>query len=150
MTRFSRFFWSGIGFQAIAWGLGGVYGLPSQAQTPMYHPLALTMNTTVPDVLSDADIPTGDGGFARDYWVELKKGDQITIDVLSDTFDTTVKLLAADGSKVAENDDGPDGTSNSLLFARITESGKYTVRVQAFGETGRGKFTLKVTRLRPN
>jgi hypothetical protein len=50
---------------------------------------------------------------------------------------------------VAENDDGPDGSTNSLLFARITETGKYLIRVRAFGETGGGAFQLKVTRLRP-
>jgi hypothetical protein len=33
---------------------------------------------------------------------------------------------------VGENDDGPDGTTNSLLFARISEAGTYTVRVQAY------------------
>jgi hypothetical protein len=149
MPHFSRFYWLGIGFAAIGLGLGEVYGISAQAQTPIYNPIPLPMNTIMPDLLSDRDIPTGEGGFARDYWVDLKQGDQVTIDVLSENFDPTVKLLAADGSKVAENDDGPDGTANSLLFSRITESGKYTVRVQAFGETGKGKFTVKITRLRP-
>jgi hypothetical protein len=149
MTRFSGFYWLRIGFQAIALGLGGVYAMAAQGQTPIYQPIAIAIGTSVADQLSVRDIPTGDGGFARDYWVELKKGDQVTIDVISENFDSIVKLLAADGSKVAENDDGPDGTTNSLLFARINDSGKYTVRVQAFGETGSGKFTVKVTRLRP-
>ena len=58
-------------------------------------------------------------------------------------------LLAADGSTVSENDDGPDGSTNSLLFVRITDSGRYVVRVSAFGETVGGAFSLKVTRLQP-
>ena len=125
------------------------YPLPVQAESKLYNPIALPSNNEVSDTLSDKDIPTGEGGFARDYHVQLKNGDQVAIDLLSDDFDPLVILLSDDGSTVAENDDGPDGTTNSLLFARITEEGKYIVRVRAFGETGGGNFTLKVTRLRP-
>ena len=68
--------------------------------------------------------------------------------MISDQFDSMLILIASDGSTVAENDDGPDTDTNSLLFARIVETGKYIIRVRAFGETGSGQFTLKVTRLR--
>ncbi len=120
-----------------------------EAQSEIYNPISVSGNYEVSDMLSERDIPTGEGGFARDYHVRLEKGDQVAIDLLSDEFDPIVMLIAADGSTIAENDDGPDGTTNSLLFARITESGKYIVRVRSFGETGGGKFTLKITRLRP-
>ena len=123
--------------------------LPSEAQQRMYNPLTLPSNQEVSDQLSDQDIPTGEGGFAKDYLVSLEEGDQVAIDLTSDDFDTMVMLLADDGATVAENDDGPDGTTNSLLFARITERGQYIIRVRAFGETGGGNFALKVTRLRP-
>lgn len=42
-----------------------------------------------------------------------------------------------------------DGTSNSLLFTRIAETGNYIIRVRSFGETGVGNFKLKVTKLQP-
>lgn len=122
--------------------------LPVWAQK-LYNPLPLPNNNQVADTLSDQDIPTGEGGFARDYFIQLDEGDQVAIDLTSDDFDSILILIAADGSTIAENDDGPDGSTNSLLFARITESGKYIIRVRAFGETGSGKYTLKVTRLRP-
>jgi hypothetical protein len=123
--------------------------LPAKAQPQIYNPISFPSNSQISDTLSDRDIPTGEGGFARDYSVQLDAGDQVAIDLLSEEFDATVMLLAADGSTVAENDDGPDGTTNSLLFARITEKGKYIIRVRAFGETGSGQFTLKLTRLKP-
>lgn len=123
--------------------------LPAKSQVQMYNPVSLPSNYEVTDTLTDEDIPTGDGGFARDYYLELEQGDQVAIDVISDDFDALVLLLASDGSSIAENDDGPDGSTNSLLFARISEDGKYIIRVRAFGETGGGNFTLKVTRLRP-
>ena len=127
-----------------------VINISVQAQPKLYAPIPLPASQQITDTLTDRDIPTGDGGFARDYTVQLAPGDQVAIDLLSDEFDTIVMLLGTDGSVIAENDDGPDGTTNSLLFARINEGGTYIIRVQAFGETGSGKFTLKLSRLSPN
>jgi len=42
--------------------------------------------------------------------VKLNKGDNLAIDLTSDSFDSIVTLLAAG----LENDDGPDGGTNSL------------------------------------
>ena len=120
-----------------------------RAESKIYNPPTITSEKEIADVLTKDDIPTGDGGFARDYVVELEKGDQVTIDLTSDNFDSMVMLIAGDGAKVAENDDGPDGTTNSLLFSRISEGGKFIVRVRAYGDTSGGKFTLKLTRLKP-
>jgi hypothetical protein len=122
--------------------------LPAKAQTPVYSPIPLPAAREVNDILSDRDIPTGAGGFARDYTVNLEADDQVAIDVISDEFDTLVILMNKDGVTVGENDDGPDGTTNSLLFARISESGTYTVRVRAYSGQGTGSFYLKVARLR--
>lgn len=119
------------------------------AQNKLYNPINLPASNQVSDTLSEKDIPTGEGGFARDYLVKFNKDDNVAIDLTSDSFDSIITLMAPNGSTLAENDDGPDGSTNSLLFTRITEAGTYTVRVRAFGETGVGSFKLKVTRLRP-
>ncbi|MBF2064123.1 MAG: PPC domain-containing protein [Calothrix sp. C42_A2020_038] len=115
----------------------------------IYNPLPLPSTYEVSDSLTDKDIPTGQGGFARDYMVKLNKGENLAIDLSSDSFDSIITLLGPSGTTVAENDDGPDGSSNSLLFTRINETGTYIVRVRSFGETGVGAFKLKVTRLQP-
>jgi hypothetical protein len=123
--------------------------VPVRAQKQsVYTPITLTTDKEVADTLTEKDIPTGDGGFARDYVVQLNAGDQVAIDLTSDNFDSMVTLMAADGSTVGQNDDGPDGSNNSLLFARIKETGTYIVRVRAFGETGSGAFKLKLSKLR--
>lgn len=132
--------------------LGSMFATKAAAETgenSLYQPISISSGQEINDNLTDADIPTGEGGFARDYVVNLTEGDQVAIDLLSDDFDSLVMLLAADGTTVSENDDGPDGSTNSLLFVRITETGRYIVRVRAFGETGGGDFALKVTRLQP-
>jgi hypothetical protein len=60
-----------------------------------------------------------------------------------------VYLIASNGTTVGENDDGPDGTTNSLLFSRIVRAGTYYIRVRSFGEVGAGRYNLKVTLLKP-
>ncbi|ANV88521.1 PPC domain-containing protein [Picosynechococcus sp. PCC 7117] len=141
----NRIYWGCI------FGFFSVLGLANQAiaNEMMYRPLGIRSGQEINQRLSDQDIPTGEGGFARDYVITLQEGDQVAIDLLSDDFDTIVLLLAADGSTIAENDDAADGSTNSLLFVRINETGRYIVRVRAFGETGNGDFSLKVTRLQP-
>ncbi|QZZ18980.1 PPC domain-containing protein [Leptothermofonsia sichuanensis E412] len=126
-------------------------GIPpiASAQNKIYNPIPLTPGVTVTDRLTNKDIPTGQGGFARDYVLQLKEGSQLAIDLTSDNFDTIVALIAEDGSTVAENDDGPDGSTNSLLFTRITKTGTYYIRVRAFGEVAGGNYKLKVTLLKP-
>jgi len=114
----------------------------------LYNPIPLPANGEVSDTLSEKDIPIGQGGFARDYCVILNAGDSIAIDLNSESFDSIVTLMR-NGVIVVENDDGPDGTTNSLLFTRIKDSGTYIVRVRAFGETAGGGFKLKITRLKP-
>ena len=114
----------------------------------VYTPIQLSPKGEVNDTLSDRDIPTGDGGFARDYAIQLVAGDRIEIDLTSDNFDTVVILLNAEGKSIGKNDDGIDGTSNSLLFTKIKDSGNYIIRVQGFGETSSGEFKLKVSRLK--
>jgi hypothetical protein len=121
----------------------------ANAQSRIYNPISTTPGTTITDKLTDKDVPTGQGGFARDYVLELKEGNQLAIDLTSDNFDSIVTLIGSDGATIAENDDGPDGSTNSLLFTRITKSGTYFIRVRAFGEVAGGNFRLKVTLLKP-
>ncbi|MBW4605829.1 MAG: PPC domain-containing protein [Hassallia sp. WJT32-NPBG1] len=119
------------------------------AQNKLYTPIPLPNTGEISDTLSDKDIPTGQGGFARDYFVKLTKGDNLAVDLSSDSFDSIITLLGPDGATLAENDDGPDGSSNSLLFTRIIQTGNYIIRVRSFGETGVGTYKLKVTKLQP-
>lgn len=124
----------------------GFSTLSANAQT-LYNPIPMPDSNQVADSLTDKDIPTGSGGFARDYLVTFNEGDQVVMDLTSDEFDTIITLISPDGSAVAENDDAPDGSTNSMLFARITRPGSYIIRVSPYAGQGIGQFNLKVTRL---
>ncbi|NJL09886.1 MAG: pre-peptidase, partial [Calothrix sp. SM1_7_51] len=72
------------------------------AQANMYSPFPLAINKELTDTLSQQDIPTGQGGFYRDYIVSLKQGEQIAIEVKSKSFDTIVSLIARGGTTIGE------------------------------------------------
>ncbi|MBW4488754.1 MAG: PPC domain-containing protein [Trichocoleus desertorum ATA4-8-CV12] len=119
----------------------------AEARSQLYKPPFLQFGRSISEQLSNRDIPTGQGGFARDYVVTCNAGDQITITVTSTAFDPMVAVIAPDGSTIAENDDGEDGTTNAALTLTIPQSDRYTIRVQNFGQTTGGSFQLQVTRL---
>ena len=124
-------------------------GMATATANRVYEPIPLPISKPITDTLSALDIPLGQGGFARDYIVSLTAGNQVVIELKSERFDTFVSLLAADGTTVDENDDGPDGTTNSWLDVHIPKSGTYTVRVRASGDKAVGPFTLFVRRFCP-
>jgi hypothetical protein len=119
-------------------------GLPQK----QYKPVPLT-SAQITDILTDKDIPTGQKGFAKDYQIEAIADDRLEISVSSSAFDTIISVLGKDGDVIAENDDGSSDGTDSLLFIKIKKAGSYIVRVQSFGGSSGGKFTLKVTKLRP-
>jgi hypothetical protein len=140
-------FWMGLTSALVTFYPTPSYG--QNSQNSFYNPIPITANTTVDDRLTVGDMPTGEGGFARDYRINLQAGDQVSIDLRSDEFDTMVMLIGDDGTTIVANDDSTEGGTNSLAFARITESGDYIVRVRTYAATGGGAFSLAVTRLQP-
>jgi len=123
----------------------GLSAVVATAQVQLYQPIPLSIGNSIKDALSDKDIPTGKKGFAKDYIVKLAAGDQVEIAASSDNFDTFVSLIAADGSVLEENDDDPEGSTNSLLVVKITKTENYIIRVRASGENkAHGSFTLNV------
>lgn len=141
--------WGKLWGMAMLVAIGVAMAEPVHGQTSMYNPRPIGSGDTITDTLTRNDIPTGFGGFARDYVINLEAGDHIVIDLSSTDFDTIITLIAPDGSTLGENDDGPDGTTNSMLFARIIQDGEYFLRVRPYAGQGEGTFDLKVTRLRP-
>lgn len=120
----------------------------AQVRSSVYAPTPISSGVEVNDILTDKDIPTGQKGFARDYILEAQKDERLEITLTSADFDTVLSLLDLKGEVIAENDDAASDTTNSLIFFKVRQSGRYTVRVSSFGGSSGGKFTLKVTRLR--
>lgn len=95
-----------------------------------------------------------DGGIPYNtYQVAFRKGEQVTIHLTSDDFDTVLMVLSPEGLFL-EDDDGGGGT-NSLLSFTVEHDAVHTLVVRSFSARGRGKYELnwsgasQVTRIVP-
>jgi hypothetical protein len=113
-------------------------------------PRPIEPNQEVTGTLSDDD-PSGEDGSFYDYWTyQGRAGERLRITMNSEAFDTFVSIGSADGSsynELAGNDDGTDGTTNSLLEFTLPNDGVYTIRAKALSGESTGEYRLKVEKL---
>lgn len=75
------------------------------------------------------------------YTLEANAGQRLRMALSSDDFDPVLRITGP-GDFSAENDDGPDGTLNSLIDTRLPEGGTYRVTVGSYQGSGRGEYRL--------
>jgi len=75
------------------------------------------------------------------YTLEAEAGQHVQIALSSDDFDTVLRITGPGGFS-AENDDGPDGTLNSLIDTRLPADGTYQVIVSSYQNSGSGSYRL--------
>jgi hypothetical protein len=91
----------------------------------------------------DNDSPRAYNGkrFAR-YEFEGEAGETVTIQLKSNQFDAMLHVSNPDGSNLAQDDDGGDGT-NSMAITTLPESGTYAVYVTSLADS-QGEFELTI------
>ena len=82
---------------------------------------------------------------AHSYRFQVAEGDRIRIDLASDDADPYLYLLAEDGSRITDNDDG--GAALDARIERDLAAGTYLVEATTVGGRGRGPadFTLSIS-----
>ena len=82
---------------------------------------------------------------AHSYRFRIAEGDRIRIDLASDDADPYLYLLAEDGSRITDNDDG--GPALDARIERDLAAGAYLVEATTIGGRARGPadFTLSIT-----
>lgn len=80
---------------------------------------------------------------AIDHELTLSSGQQVVITLASDDFDTVLVVLDGDGALVDSDDDGADTGTDSQLSLDL-DAGTYTVRVQSWGGSGTGNYSVTV------
>ena len=100
-----------------------------------------------PSVIRTAAI-LGDGdeddmyGFPTDtFTFPGQAGENLGVSVVSDDFDTMMTLVAPSG-EIIENDDGPDGSTNSRIDTLLTETGEYTLLVNGYEPDAGGAYEV--------
>jgi hypothetical protein len=79
-----------------------------------------------------------------EYDIDLKAGQEVTIDASSLAFDTYLYLRDPEGVNVAENDDGPMGGDAQIVY-RAPKAGIYSIVVTSYSAGGAGEYRLLVT-----
>ncbi|MBD1909054.1 MULTISPECIES: pre-peptidase C-terminal domain-containing protein [unclassified Leptolyngbya] len=91
----------------------------------------------------DAVLPS-DGSIYDQYTFDGQAGQEVTVSLSSNEFDTYLAILGPDGDVVGENDDSGNST-NSEITVTLSVTGTYTVVANAYDTNGRGRYTVMVT-----
>lgn len=89
--------------------------------------------------LAPSDTTMASGEYVDVYEVDGRPGQQLTLDLRSDDFDTFLILQSPSGERV-ENDD-TDSISRSFIESSLSELGTYQVMVTSYG-SGDGEYEL--------
>jgi tetratricopeptide (TPR) repeat protein len=89
------------------------------------------------------DLPTfEDGTYYESHNFEGSAGEIITIDLMSEDFDTYLLLRSPSGEVIAENDDGSSENTNSRIVVTLPESGTYTLMANSYEAGAMGAYRL--------
>jgi plastocyanin len=103
----------------------------------------LTVGSEYTGALSAADFMSLDDRYLEAWSLEGRAGQNVTVDLLSDSFDPTVYVVGPGFPTTQWSDDGAGGC-NARLSVTLLEDGTYTVVASAYsGETG--TYILRVS-----
>ena len=91
--------------------------------------------------LSNSDEQLDGGKYLDAYTFSGRRGERVSLTLESASFDAYLMMLGPDENLV-ENDDGPDGSTNSRIDAVLPADGEYTIGVTSYqaGATGAYRF----------
>ena len=104
------------------------------------------------NVLATAEDPepdpscTSGGNVTSVYWTfTAGNAGLVTIDASNSTFDTVLTLHEADGTEIACDDDGGEGTTSLLTDVAVTTGNQYIIRIAGFNATTVGDISFDIT-----
>jgi hypothetical protein len=106
----------------------------------------MSMGDTVSGTLSATGCRStikGNAYYAAQYSFTATAGQQVSIQVTSDAFDSYIYLIGPDGRIMAQDDDSGGGT-NSQIQLSIPADGTYIIEVTSFNINSLGSFTLRI------
>ncbi len=98
----------------------------------------------VQGTLSPGDAVFEDGSFYDQYSFSGDSGQQITISLVSQDFDSYLILLDPEGRRISENDDISRSNRNSQLVIVLPSTGTYTVVANSYEAGKNGEYEIKI------
>lgn len=94
--------------------------------------------------LSTADLLSPDDRFLEAWELNARAGQSLTVDVISDAFDTRLHVVGPGLSETLTQDDGGNGCNSRLTFTAL-ENGTFRVVASSTGSRETGTYTLRVS-----
>lgn len=94
--------------------------------------------------LAPGDGIAPDGTLYDQYTFDGEVGQQVTVTLESNEFDTYLAVVDDGGNLLAENDDSAPGTTNSEVTVTLPSAGTYLVIVNGYSTADQGAYTLTV------
>lgn len=95
-------------------------------------------------ILNTQDNRLTDNSLYDEYLFSAQQGQDITITLTSQDFDPYLLLIDNQGNKIAENDDVAQNNRNSVIRIALPYTGEYRVIVNAYDQTGQGRYQMSV------
>ncbi len=111
-------------------------GLPFEGQ--------LTVGHTVDGELTSSDAKSWDDSYVQAWRLELERGQQVTVDLLSDEFDAYLMIVGTGFRQVLMDDDGAGGCNARITFT-AARPGTFRVIPNTVPAETDGRFRLRVT-----
>lgn len=109
------------------------------------EPRTLQLGVTRLDSLTAADPVTRQRRAPYHQWTfDGRRGDRVTIDMVSGDFDSYLVLRDPDGQPLGTDDDGGEG-NNARLRTILPRDGRYRLVATAFSADARGQYSLVLT-----
>ncbi|WP_239112940.1 tetratricopeptide repeat protein [Halomicronema sp. CCY15110] len=130
---------------AIRWWVGSLVALGLCGPAPLALAedarLAQVTPNTVTGQLDEASDTLEDGSYFNVHPFEGRAGESITIELMSDAFDTYLLLIGPDGQTIAQDDNGNGGT-NSWIIVTLPTTGTYQMAANSYMVGATGRYTL--------
>lgn len=119
----------------------GSYTLELERTDTRREPLELAGGT-----ISAGETVTGElQDWTGDAWLFVgSEGDQVTISLESDEFDTVLEIWGPDLAPIESDDDGGVGTNSLIEDLRLPGPGTYNIVARGYSRGERGSYTLTV------
>ncbi len=120
--------------------LAPLLAAPALAQGPR----TIAIGQAVSDSLTSRDPVGRSRRSPYQIWtMDGRRGQKIVVDLMSDEFDPYLVVRDEEGYVVASDDDSGED-NNARVHAILPRDGRYRIVAMAFGEDGRGRYTLQV------
>jgi len=121
----------------------GAQGLSEADRLPLQN-RRLRVGSEVAGTLTAEDAKWVDGTFAQAWGLELRSGQEVTIDLLSDDFDSYL-LIGGPGMDELLSDDDGAGACDARLTFDAPAAGLYRIVVNTISVESVGRFRIRVS-----